>query len=221
MCLEGREMQWEPIAQASITGLTGLVGVGVGSLLTHWRDLRAEKQKKAQAVGFLAVIVLTSLRDLAEECLAVAYDDGTEMGRPAGEDDTYQAVVSTPVFKPLELNVDWKELPADLLHDILTIPSRIADVDAEVSAYWDAEGPPYDGGFDLRQLRFAKLGLRVCETMERLRGAAGLKLEAREPSRATLRTRLEARFEHLDTLRIERERRHTNLPLFHIPPQPG
>lgn len=71
---------------AIISAISGLAGVGIGALLTHLRELRAEQIKDERDTSYLAILVVTHLDKFANGCLSVAYDDGTSEGRPAGED---------------------------------------------------------------------------------------------------------------------------------------
>lgn len=204
-------MSWETLVQASITATAGLAGVALGGYLTYWREQKAEKRKQAQNLGYLVVLVVANLRELADTCLALAYDNGCdEQGRPNGKDDVYEANVQTPVFKPRDLDVEWKELPLELMNAVFTLPNRIEDIRAAVAHFWDMEGRPFDGGFEVRQLEFAKLGVGVCELIIKMRGLVRLEDEERvrgEPSQwARMKKRLDELEERRRTIEAENKR---------------
>src|SRR4030088_1896262 len=109
---------------AIISAASGLCGVGIGSFLTYLKDKRAERIKDDRDGSYLAIIVVSHLDRFANACMGVAHDDGMEYGAPAGKDGTYQATVTAPEFKPLDIDVEWKVLPKDLMYDILQIPDK-------------------------------------------------------------------------------------------------
>lgn len=114
---------------AIISAVAGLVGVTTGAILNFLRDWFAERKRDKKNATYLAIIVGSELDRFIDECLAVAHDDGTLEGRPAGSNgQDYQATVNAPIFSPLEISVEWKALPQRLMYDILQIPSKRNDI---------------------------------------------------------------------------------------------
>jgi hypothetical protein len=62
---------------------------------------------------------VSHLDRFANACLGVAHDDGTTYGAPAGKNGQHEVTVAAPEFKPLDIEVEWKVLPKDLMYDIL------------------------------------------------------------------------------------------------------
>lgn len=166
---------WPGLMPSVISAASGFAGVLVGGLLTHWRESSREERQKTQTVNYLAILVVAHLDQLADTCLDVSYDDGTEYGQPAGGDDRHQITVTAPRFDPLALPVDWKALPTALMYEVLHLPQVVAQIEKHVSNAGEFDsGPDYPEFFFERQLQYGRLGVRAAGIASRLRQHAGL-----------------------------------------------
>lgn len=163
---------------AIISALSGLVGVGIGAYLTHLREQHNAKIKDERDGAYLAILVASHLDRFANGCWGCALDDGTKYGQPAGSDDRYQTTVEPPQFNPLEIDVEWKVLPKDLMYDILQIPDKRERINNRLAGI-EEHGDPYDQGeyFWVRQRDYAELGLHTSSVAKRLRKHAGVPIE--------------------------------------------
>jgi len=163
---------------AIISALSGLAGVGIGAYLTHLREQHNAKIKDERDGSYLAILVSSHLDRFANGCWDCALDDGTECGQPAGGDGRYQTTVATPQFNPLEIDVEWRVLPKDLMYDILQIPDKRERINNQLASIAE-HGDPYDGGeyFWVRRRDYAELGLHTSDVAKRLRKHAGLPIE--------------------------------------------
>lgn len=163
---------------AIISAVSGLVGVGIGALLTYLRELRAEKIKDKRDTSYLAILVVTHLDRFANGCMDVAHDDGTSEGRPAGKDGSNQTTVSPPQFAPLDIKVEWRVLPRQLMYDILEIPAKQEHLEKQLSGVAEFDDPPdYTEFFWSRRRAYAALGLKVSGVAKRLREFAKMPTE--------------------------------------------
>lgn len=166
-------IEWGVI-QSAISASAGLVGVWLGGRLTWQREAKREMERNLKEASYLAILVVAHLDRLATACLHVAYDDGTEEGRPAGSGGCHASTVSTPNFDPLEIDVNWKALPQKLMYDILGLAYRIEQLNREVAQEWLDDPPEYTEFFWARRYGYAVLGLTILELAQRLREHASL-----------------------------------------------
>lgn len=161
-----------------ISALSGLAGVGIGAYLTYLREQHNAKIKDERDGSYLAILVSSHLDRFANGCLDCALDDGTEYGRPAGGDGRYQTTVATPQSNLLEINVEWRVLPKDLMYDILQIPDKRERINNQLASIAEHD-VPYDGSeyFWVRRRDYAELGLHTSALAKRLRKHAGLPIE--------------------------------------------
>jgi hypothetical protein len=165
---------------AIISAASGLTGVGVGAFLSYLRDRRVEKIKDARDSSYLAILVVSHLDRFANGCMHVSFDDGTSEGRPAGEDGYHRTTVSPPKFAPLEIEVEWKVLPRDVMYEILQIPDKQERIENEIAGASEFDEPPdYCEYFWARRRAYAELGLHVSTVANRLRNFAGMPIEER------------------------------------------
>ncbi|MGF6180177.1 hypothetical protein ABIB42_001177 [Massilia sp. UYP32] len=164
------------LVTGSVSAIAGLIGVWLGGYLTTRREDRREEKRVSKESAYLGILVTSHLEKLADECYQVAFDNGEIYGRPAGNEGQYWATVTTlPNFAPLELDVDWKSLPADLMHRILSLPYQIEQLRRHISAVHEMDDfPDFTEYFWVRQIEFAKLGLHVSELAMILRQHASL-----------------------------------------------
>lgn len=166
--------EWE-LAQNVITAGVGLVGVWLGGRWTWKREEERERGREMKEATYLAILVIAYLDRLANACLSVAFDDGTDEGRPAGSQGCWAPTVTPPIFDPLSFDVNWKSLPSDLMYDILGMPYRIEQLGQELINIYEYDSPPdYSEYFWARQHGWAVLGLEVSELAQRLRAHASL-----------------------------------------------
>lgn len=163
-----------------ISAASGLGGVWLGGKLTWKREATRESERLKKESSYLAILVVAHLDRFANGCLQVSLDDGTSQGRPAGKDGVYyQTTITVPAFDVLELKVDWKVLPSDLMYDILNLPYKAEQLASHVAGVMEFDDPPeYAETFWARQYGYAALGLEVSELACRLRQHAGLPIEA-------------------------------------------
>ncbi|UCV11321.1 hypothetical protein KI614_14410 [Dechloromonas denitrificans] len=162
-----------------ISAASGLLGVWMGGRLTWKRESLRENERINKESSYLAILVIAHLDRFINGCVQVSFDDGTSEGRPAGSDGIYHTTtVKVPAFSPLELDVDWKVLPADLMYGILNLPYKVEQLANHLSGVSEFDDPPeYTEYFWARQYGFSVLGLEVSELVRRLRQHANLPTE--------------------------------------------
>ena len=183
-----------------VSALSGLAGVGLGGWLAYVREGAREREQRTQATSYLAILVVAHLDQFASQCAAVAYDDGTSEGRPAGKDSQYhQTTVDEPEFDPLALNVDWKALPTSLMYEVLNLPQLQIQLKQYLTGVGQYDDPPeYADYFRARQLEYARLGLRAGKLASQLRQHAGLPPYKLEVGTWDMAAELAARVEDLE-----------------------
>ncbi|MBS0455382.1 MAG: hypothetical protein JSS14_29130 [Proteobacteria bacterium] len=162
-----------PVTTPVVSAIAALGGVYLGNRLTIRREEKKEQRDRERSATFLAVQALAHLERFIAGCLSVAYDDGTEYGRPSNG-DYHQATVDPPSFEPDSLDVDWKSLPTELMYRILEIPYLLEQIQNRLSDERFDDPPDYHEYFLTRRMRYAELGLEVHATAEMLRGHARL-----------------------------------------------
>ncbi len=137
---------WGNVATGLITGvLTGGITLA-GIWLTHRFTLRRERQasdnKLKQDRLFIATELITLLEQYAEDCAAVASDDGEPFYEPNRQEER----VSKTSF-PVPLNFetvsgDWRSLPADLMYRIRELPVMRNEAMRAIEDGWENSSPP-------------------------------------------------------------------------------
>jgi hypothetical protein len=169
---------WSTLLQSLISAASGLGGVWLGGRLTWKREESRESDRIKKESSYLAILVVAHLDRFINGCLQVSFDDGTSEGRPAGENGYHQTTVTSPRFDPLELDVEWKVLPADLMYGILNLPYRTEQLEDDIANTGEYDDPPdYAETFWTRQHGFAVLGIEVSELARKLRLHAGLPVD--------------------------------------------
>ncbi|MBK1613030.1 hypothetical protein CKO44_06025 [Rubrivivax gelatinosus] len=193
-------MEAETVA-AIITGITGVVGVVVGSFIPLLQTWWSNRSKVEKDTAYLAVMVVAHLDQLANGCVACALDDGTEYGRPAGKDGIeHVTTTSTPDFKPFDINVDWKVLPRDLMYAILDLPNKSQRIQNRLAglAEFSDDFPDHGDFFSARQRGYADLSLQVFDIARKLREHAGMPFEQRNPDDWDVALEMRERIKKID-----------------------
>ena len=76
----------------------------------------------------------------------------------------------------MNLDVSWQSLKKELLYDILTLPEKINDANAHISAAaeYAADPPDYEEYYEARHLKYSELGLIACSVVNKLQATANL-----------------------------------------------
>lgn len=160
---------------AIISAVAGISGVLLGNSFVLIKEWWVKRKSVNQATTYLGIIVVSHLDRFATECFDVCIDDGTWHGQPAGQDGHSQAT-TPPIFRPLELDVDWRLLPKDLMYSILRIPDQQDQLHGKLRGIQDFNYDPPDHPeyFWTRRRGYAVLGLHVSDIVKKLRSYAGL-----------------------------------------------
>lgn len=205
---------WASIAPSIVSAISGLSGVFLGGRLTEHREAAKEAARSKREASYLAILVVAHLDRYANGCLHVSYDDGTSEGRPAGGDGQFhQTTVKPPTFDPLSLQVDWKVLPVDLMHDILSLPykaEQLANHLAGAHKFGD-DYPEHTEFFWARRQGYAVLGLEVSALANKLRLHAGLPIENPAPGGWNRDSAMREQIEDIDSKRAAYEARLASL----------
>jgi hypothetical protein len=206
---------------AIISAVSGLSGVGIGAFLTYLKDKRAERIKDDRDSSYLAILVVSHLERFVNGCWHVALDDGTLEGRPAGSDGVYHTTtIKTPEFKPLDIEVEWKVLPRDLMYDILQIPDKQGHVENWLANPGFDDPPDYVEYFWTRQRDYAALGLEVSAVAKRLRKHARMPSVESPPGEWSRDVSLQEVIDKVDKERAEYEQRRAETSAKLPPPPP-
>ena len=167
---------------AIISACAGIAGVLLGNSFLTIKEIVASHFRRKKDSEYLAIIVVSHLDRFAIGCLNVAYDDGTEEGRPAGSDGFCRLTTKPPTFEPLDIKVEWKALPRDLMYSVLRIPDGEDHLSRRIAGAYEFDDPPhYAEYFWARQYGYAELGLEVSQVAKRLRKHAGMSIDASAP----------------------------------------
>jgi len=166
-------------SSAIISAAAGITGVLLGSAISALKEWVAHRSRRKVETAYLAAIVVSHLDRFANGCLDVALDDGTAYGQPAGKQGEHEPTVTAPDFQPLDIDVEWKVLPQDLMYEILRVPDRRAQIQNHIAgiAEFVATPPDHIEYFQARQRDYAELGLDVSNLALRLRKYAGMPVE--------------------------------------------
>lgn len=194
---------------AIISAGAGITGVILGNSFVAIKEWLKDSKKDGRDSAYLAILVVSHLDRFANACWHVALDDGTSEGRPAGRDGEYHKVtVSAPDFSPLEIKVEWKVLPKDLMYDILQIPDMREHIENRLSGVWDFDDPPdYTEFFWTRQRDYAELGLHISAVAKKLRRYADMPVEESPPGDWNREVSLQEVIDKIDAKRAAYEKR--------------
>ncbi|MBS6082444.1 MAG: hypothetical protein KIC49_14635 [Pseudomonas fluorescens] len=161
---------------AIISAAAGISGVLLGNLFVLIKEWWVKRSTVSQNTTYLGIIVVSHLDRFASQCYDVCMDDGTSRGRPAGHDGQWETTTIVPVFSPLELDVDWKLLPRELMYSILRIPDQQDKIHGKLQGIqeFNYDPPDHPEYFWVRRRSYAVLGLQVSGLVRKLRSHAGL-----------------------------------------------
>jgi hypothetical protein len=150
-----------------------ILGGLVGFLLTIIKEAITAKMSKATDTYYLAIIVTASIEQFIADCREVVTDNGT-----LAQDGYTYYHSQTPRFTPLDLEIDWKILPQDLLYDLLNLPQLVNEANSYISDVSNYAATPPDFGefYEARTKKYADLGLFAIQMSEKLRRHGGLPL---------------------------------------------
>lgn len=200
---------------AIISAFAGIFGVLLGNSFVAIKEYVASLTKRKKDTAYLGIIVVSHLERFANGCLHVAYDDGTERGRPAGNNGEENApTTSPPGFQPLDISVDWRLLPKDLMYPILLLPDQQEQLQNRLAAVeeYDYDPPDHTEFFWVRRRGYADLGLQASDLARRLRMHAGIPLEEPNPKEWSRDQHMKDVIKHIDAKREAYEHRRFENP---------
>lgn len=167
-----------------IEAVIGLVGVVVGSVITISKDSWALWRERRRDGSYSAIRLVCLLEEYAYECVAVAGDDGTSEGRPAGRmesgEEFYVAQVATPKLPSYPTDIAWRSLDERLMHRIMALPNKARSTDRDISSFAEYAGSPdYSDVLERRMESYARLGLDTLDLVEELRRRYNISVESR------------------------------------------
>lgn len=168
---------------AIISAVAVISGVVVGHFFVLGKEWWVKRNKVVQDTAYLGIIVVSYLDRFATGCFDVSQDDGTSQGRPSGEDGSCQTTTVPPQFRPLELDVDWKLLPKDLMYSILRLPDQQDQLQGNLAGIWDFnyDPPEHIEYFQARRRGYAVLGLQASAAAKKLLSHSGLPTDGPGP----------------------------------------
>jgi hypothetical protein len=152
------------------TAFIGLLGVVLGVFLTIAKEWFFDFRKNKKHAEYLCIHIACMLEQFAIKCIDVVYDDGLHHGQP--DSDGYSRVqVLAPSFKPETVDVEWKSLPANLMYEVLNLPSaiEIANTQIESVSEYVAVPPEFEEAFEERQYQYSVLGIKALNLASKLR----------------------------------------------------
>lgn len=194
---------------AIISAFAGICGVLLGSLLSTIKDVLLATFARERETRYLAILVASHLDRFASGCLAVACDDGTHDGEPAGDDEEPAPVVMPPTLELLDLDVNWKALDPGLMAQTLLLPDQLRSLKEMLSSdyytiYEDR------GEFMLeRRSAYGRLGLEALSLSSRLRKAATLPVDISDRSRHNLSLALKQEVDNVESKRKAAREKHS------------
>lgn len=168
---------------AIISAAAAISGVLFGNTFVLIKEWWVKRNKVNQDTTYLGIIVVSHLDRFVNGCLEVSMDDGTLCGQPAGKDGYYETTVKPPEFRPLELDVDWKLLPKELMYSVLRLPDQQDQINGMLAGImeFNYEPPDHPEFFWARRRGYAVLGLQASDIAKKLRAHAGLPADEPHP----------------------------------------
>ncbi|AJW45477.1 Transmembrane protein [Ralstonia mannitolilytica] len=201
---------------AIISAVAGISGVLLGNSFVAIKEWLTSRSKRQKDTAYLTILVVSHLDRFANGCLHVALDDGTEYGRPAGRyEEEHVATVKPPVFQPLDIDVEWKVLPQELMYPILRLPDQQEQIQNRLAgiAEFDDDYPDHTEFFWARRRDYADLGLQTSDLARRLRKHAGMPVEEPKPGEWCRDEELRDVIKKIDDARTAYELRLASHPL--------
>lgn len=194
---------------AIISAVSGITGVILGNSFVAIKESLKDRKKDERDLNYLAILVVSHLDRFVNSCWYVAKDDGTIEGRPAGGNGEYwKATASAPEFKPLEIDVEWKVLPKELMYDILQISDKRDYLQSRLASIWEYDdGPEYSDYFSTRQSEYAQLGLHVSAVARRLREHSGMPIGVPDAGGWVREAALQKVIDQVEAQRMENAKR--------------
>jgi hypothetical protein len=178
----------------------------LGFTLSIVKDRLRERKNRKTEQFYLAIVVTARLENFISKCAEVVYDNGT-----CGYDECLTTKVNQPELSLLDLDVNWKSLDRELMHDLLVFPEKVRDakdiVDQEVE--YNSNPPDYDEVFEQRKLQYSYVGLQAYGLIKGLRVAAKLpeKVFYYEPTFNDAIKRVKASIEQREVIQAETNRK--------------
>ncbi|TDK53838.1 hypothetical protein [Pseudomonas moraviensis] len=168
---------------AIISAAAGISGVLLGNTFVLVKEWWTKRQTVKQETNYLGIIVISHLERFSDDCFDVAMDDGTQCGQPAGERGEYVPVITPPDFQPLNLDVEWRLLPIDLMYSILRLPDQQSQLQGNIAGIhqFNYDPPNHVEYFQARRRGYAVLGLLASDIAKKLRLYVGLPANEIDP----------------------------------------
>lgn len=205
-----------------ISAVAGISGVILGNSLVAIKESLKDRKKDARDSSYLAILVVSHLDRFANGCGYVAKDNGEIDGRPAGGNGEYwKPTAKSPQFLPLEIDVEWRVLPKELMYEIFQIPDKREHIENRLSGIWEyGDWPDHSEFFLTRQRDYAELGLHVSAVAKRLREHARMPVEGALTDGENRESSLQAVIDQIDALReANAKRRVEELKRLNVVPQ--
>jgi len=156
------------IAVSHASAWFGLAGVVVGAVITIAREAISSYLRRESDARYLAIRVVCQLEKFVDQCGFVAWDDGTEQGRPSGENGAYMPTSTEPSYKVDAIDGNWKSVPQDLMYEALGFGVKIEAAYRSISAASDDD---FDnsGWIEERRYQFCVVGLEAAALAQRFR----------------------------------------------------
>jgi hypothetical protein len=204
-------LRLDPTQVSALIGAgAAILGVLLGHVIVAIKEWWTARKKDQRDSAYLAILVVSHLDRFANGCTNVAHDDGTDQGQPAGHDGEFHAVtVKPPEFRPLEIEVEWKVLPKELMYEIFAIPDKREKIENQLEgiAEYDFDPPDFPEYFQTRRRAYAQLGLYVSAVARKLRKHASMPIEDPAPGEWNRDEALQELLNNLDAKRAERDKR--------------
>lgn len=154
--------------------IIGLVGVGLGFILSILKDAVALFLKKRSNGRYAAVLIINLLDEYAEKCASVVFDDGTSEGRPAGRteqgEEYLAAQVTMPEAPTFPDDIDWRSIGFKLMYRVLSLPNDARKIDRDIDELGKISFLIDNEEIIVaRQQGYAKLGLEAVNLIKELR----------------------------------------------------
>jgi len=154
-----------------------LIGVVLGAVLTWLQNYWTKKGETQKNAKYLAIRIIPILNQYLQACVDVVKDDGLYNGQRTN-DGCLNPQIKTPSAPVYPNDVDWKSIDDDLMFELLSFPSQIADGNQNIKFAWEITGPPdYEEWFDERIFYYTQFGLIAYRLSVDLSKAYGIKMK--------------------------------------------